>query len=93
MDIYQLNLLCYIDDFQSLSTIYRLFDILLLESRLLDSLNGLGIESSAHSNLLAMPVHGLGSNKVVVDIRSKAVVVSMLMYITIKILSYVLVVC
>jgi hypothetical protein len=52
-----------------------LLELLLPESRMLDSLNNLGIEPDAHSALLAMPVHSSDSKQVVLDVRSKSVVV------------------
>lgn len=54
----------------------RLCELLFAESRLLDGLNSLGVEPSAHSPLLAMPVHRSESSTVVLDVRSRAVVVS-----------------
>ena len=54
---------------------YRLLELLLSESRMLDSLNDLGIEPSAHAALIGMPVHRSESNQVVLDVRSKSVVV------------------
>lgn len=43
---------------------------------MLDSLHSLGIESSVHSSLLEMSVHGPESSQVAVDVRGEAVVVS-----------------
>lgn len=55
---------------------FRLFELLLSESQLLDTLSGLGIEASAYLSLLTMPVHGSGLSEVVLDVRNKVVVVS-----------------
>lgn len=54
----------------------RLFDLLLSETILLDRLSALGLEPASHSALLALPVHDPESSQVVLDVRSKAVVVS-----------------
>ena len=53
----------------------RLFELLLSETVLLDRLSALGIEATSHSALLSLPVHGPESSQVVLDVRSKAVVV------------------
>ena len=45
---------------------------------MLDSLNSLGIEPTAHSSLLGMSVHRSDSNQVVLDVRDRAVVVSLM---------------
>lgn len=45
------------------------------ESVVLDSLSSLGVEPAAHSALLAISVHRSESNQVVLDVRSKSVVV------------------
>ena len=50
--------------------------MLFAESQLLDSLHNLGIEASAHASILGMSVHRSDSDQVVLDVRHKAVVVS-----------------
>lgn len=54
---------------------HRLLEMLRPESGILDRLNSLGLEPAAHSALLAIPVHKSESNQVVLDVRSKSVVV------------------
>lgn len=46
------------------------------ETILLDRLSGLGIDPTSHSALLSLPLHGPEASQVVLDVRSKAVVVS-----------------
>ncbi len=54
----------------------RLLEVLQSESRALDNLVRLGIHSEWHVPLLGLSVHGSESKNVVVDVRSKEVIVS-----------------